>query len=252
MAQRLGIAAALLGDPGVLLLDEPVNGLDPEGIRWIRGLLRSLAAEGRAVLVSSHLISEIALMADHLVVIGRGRLLGPAPPARPVPVPSRGPDGMGQAGQPALHLVDFGITIAAAAGPLPGRKPYAAWRSTGRLLQARFRWLVRLVAVSAMVLIPWATYLADTHPSSVSARHWPLAWTGLDIALAADLGATGWLAIGATGGLRSPPCRRPPCWRLTPGPECARQPPGACWPWRSLTCASRGKHQKKLHSRTNT
>jgi ABC-2 type transport system ATP-binding protein len=75
MAQRLGIAAALLGDPGVLLLDEPVNGLDPEGIRWIRGLLRSLAAEGRAVLVSSHLISEMALMADHLVVIGRGQLL---------------------------------------------------------------------------------------------------------------------------------------------------------------------------------
>jgi len=75
MAQRLGIAAAMLGDPGVLLLDEPVNGLDPEGIRWIRGLLRSLAAEGRAVLVSSHLISEMALMADHLVVIGRGRLL---------------------------------------------------------------------------------------------------------------------------------------------------------------------------------
>jgi ABC-2 type transport system ATP-binding protein len=75
MAQRLGIAAALLGDPGVLLLDEPVNGLDPEGIRWIRTLLRSLAAQGRAVLVSSHLISEIALTADHLVVVGQGRLL---------------------------------------------------------------------------------------------------------------------------------------------------------------------------------
>jgi ABC-2 type transport system ATP-binding protein len=75
MAQRLGIASALLGDPGVLLLDEPVNGLDPQGIRWIRGLLRSLAAEGRAILVSSHLISETALMADHLVVIGQGRLL---------------------------------------------------------------------------------------------------------------------------------------------------------------------------------
>jgi ABC-2 type transport system ATP-binding protein len=81
MAQRLGIAAALLGDPGVLLLDEPVNGLDPEGIRWIRGLLRSLAAQGRAVLVSSHLISETALMADHLVVIGRGRLLADTTPA---------------------------------------------------------------------------------------------------------------------------------------------------------------------------
>jgi ABC-2 type transport system ATP-binding protein len=75
MAQRLGIAAALLGDPGVLLLDEPVNGLDPEGIRWIRTLLRSLAAQGRVVFVSSHLISEIALTADHLVVIGQGRLL---------------------------------------------------------------------------------------------------------------------------------------------------------------------------------
>jgi len=75
MAQRLGIAAALLGDPSVLLLDEPVNGLDPEGIRWIRGLLKSLAAEGRVVFVSSHLISEIALMAEHLVVIGAGRLL---------------------------------------------------------------------------------------------------------------------------------------------------------------------------------
>jgi len=75
MAQRLGIAAALLGDPGVLLLDEPVNGLDPEGIRWIRTVLRSLAAQGRTVFVSSHLISEMALTADHLVVIGQGRLL---------------------------------------------------------------------------------------------------------------------------------------------------------------------------------
>ena len=75
MGQRLGIAAALLGDPAVLLLDEPVNGLDPEGIRWIRNLLRSLAAQGRTVFVSSHLISEMALTADRLVVIGQGRLL---------------------------------------------------------------------------------------------------------------------------------------------------------------------------------
>ena len=75
MAQRLGIAAALLGDPGVLLLDEPVNGLDPDGVRWIRNLLKSLAASGAAVLVSSHLISEMALTADRLIVIGRGRLL---------------------------------------------------------------------------------------------------------------------------------------------------------------------------------
>jgi ABC-2 type transport system ATP-binding protein len=75
MAQRLGIAAALLGDPGTLLLDEPVNGLDPEGIRWIRSLLKNFAAQGRMVLVSSHLISEIATTADDLIVIGRGRLL---------------------------------------------------------------------------------------------------------------------------------------------------------------------------------
>jgi ABC-2 type transport system ATP-binding protein len=75
MAQRLGIAAALLGDPRVLLLDEPVNGLDPEGVRWIRNLLKSLAASGRTVLISSHLISEMALTADRLIVIGRGRLL---------------------------------------------------------------------------------------------------------------------------------------------------------------------------------
>ncbi|WP_344620900.1 ABC transporter ATP-binding protein [Dactylosporangium salmoneum] len=75
MRQRLGIAAALLGDPAVLVLDEPVNGLDPEGIVWIRGLLRSLAAEGRVVLVSSHLMSELEDTADHLLVVGRGRLL---------------------------------------------------------------------------------------------------------------------------------------------------------------------------------
>jgi ABC-2 type transport system ATP-binding protein len=75
MGQRLGIAGALLGDPGVLVLDEPVNGLDPEGIVWIRNLLRALAAEGRTVLVSSHLMSEMALTADHLIVIGRGQLV---------------------------------------------------------------------------------------------------------------------------------------------------------------------------------
>lgn len=75
MRQRLGIAAALLGDPPVLMFDEPVNGLDPDGIRWIRGLLRSLAGEGRTILVSSHLMSELEGTADHLVVIGRGRLI---------------------------------------------------------------------------------------------------------------------------------------------------------------------------------
>jgi ABC-2 type transport system ATP-binding protein len=75
MGQRLGIAAALLGDPATLILDEPVNGLDPEGILWIRHLLRALAREGRTVFVSSHLMSEMAMTADHLIVIGRGRLI---------------------------------------------------------------------------------------------------------------------------------------------------------------------------------
>lgn len=79
MGQRLGLAGALLGDPGILLLDEPVNGLDPEGIRWVRSLVRGLAEEGRSVLVSSHLLSEMALTADHLVVIGKGKLVADTP-----------------------------------------------------------------------------------------------------------------------------------------------------------------------------
>ncbi|MEV5012457.1 ATP-binding cassette domain-containing protein [Streptomyces sp. NPDC093064] len=75
MGQRLGIAAALLGDPQTVMLDEPVNGLDPEGVLWIRNLLTSLASEGRTVFVSSHLMSEVSLVADHLIIVGRGRLL---------------------------------------------------------------------------------------------------------------------------------------------------------------------------------
>ena len=110
MRQRLGIAAALLGDPPVLMLDEPFNGMDPEGIIWLRGFLRALAAEGRAVLVSSHLMSELQDTADHLIVAGRGRVIAdtsiaeltrgrvrrpgpaphPAPPRQSEPSPGRG------------------------------------------------------------------------------------------------------------------------------------------------------------------
>jgi ABC-2 type transport system ATP-binding protein len=79
MKQRLGIAIALIGDPPILVFDEPTNGLDPEGVLWIRGLFKSLAAEGRTVFVSSHLMSEMALTADHLIIIGRGRLLADTP-----------------------------------------------------------------------------------------------------------------------------------------------------------------------------
>src|SRR5712671_4311958 len=79
MGQRLGIAAALLGDPQTVMLDEPVNGLDPEGIHWIRNLLKDLANEGRTVFVSSHLMSEMALTAEHLIVVGRGRIIADTP-----------------------------------------------------------------------------------------------------------------------------------------------------------------------------
>jgi len=79
MGQRLGLAAALLGDPHTLLLDEPVNGLDPEGVAWFRHLARGLAAEGRTVFLSSHLMSEMAQTADHLIVLGRGRILADSP-----------------------------------------------------------------------------------------------------------------------------------------------------------------------------
>lgn len=81
MGQRLGIAAALLGDPATLILDEPVNGLDPEGVQWVRKLVRHLAAEGRTVLLSSHLMSEMSQTADHIIVLGRGRVLADAPVA---------------------------------------------------------------------------------------------------------------------------------------------------------------------------
>jgi ABC-2 type transport system ATP-binding protein len=81
MGQRLGIAVALLGDPGVLILDEPVNGLDPEGVIWVRNLVRHLASEGRTVFLSSHLMSEMAQTADHIIVLGRGRVIADAPVA---------------------------------------------------------------------------------------------------------------------------------------------------------------------------
>jgi ABC-2 type transport system ATP-binding protein len=90
MDQRLGIAVALLGDPRTVMLDEPVNGLDPDGIRWIRHLLRDLAAEGRTVFVSSHLMSEMALTAEHLVVVGRGRLVADVPMAELIASVERG------------------------------------------------------------------------------------------------------------------------------------------------------------------
>jgi ABC-2 type transport system ATP-binding protein len=113
MRQRLGIAAALLGDPSVLMFDEPVNGLDPEGILWIRTLLKSLAAEGRTVFLSSHLMSEMAMTADRLIIIGRGRLLVQTTVANFL---TRGSDGFvrvrsPQGGTLAALLKARGITV---------------------------------------------------------------------------------------------------------------------------------------------
>ncbi|MEO3773887.1 ATP-binding cassette domain-containing protein [Micromonospora sp. B9E7] len=118
MGQRLGIAGALLGDPPVLMFDEPVNGLDPDGVRWVRHLMRSLADEGRTVFVSSHLMSEMQLTADQLVVIGRGRLLADAPTdeviaGSPVAVRVRSPHPDGLAAL-AARLTAAGATVTAA------------------------------------------------------------------------------------------------------------------------------------------
>ncbi|WP_336206693.1 ATP-binding cassette domain-containing protein [Nonomuraea sp. LPB2021202275-12-8] len=110
MSQRLGIAGALLGDPEVLMFDEPVNGLDPDGVRWVRGLMRSLAGEGRTVFVSSHLMSEMQLTADHLVVIGKGRLIADAPLEQVLANPSvliRSP----HAGELAARLAAEGVVV---------------------------------------------------------------------------------------------------------------------------------------------
>ena len=125
MGQRLGIAAAMLGDPGILMLDEPVNGLDPEGIVWVRNLLKHLAVQGRSIFVSSHLMSEMALTADHVVVIGRGHLIADTSIAQfisgssQVEVLVRSPQSQTLCGL----LVDAGAEVVAGAG--------GAWRVRG-------------------------------------------------------------------------------------------------------------------------
>jgi ABC-2 type transport system ATP-binding protein len=114
MRQRLGLAAALLGDPSILILDEPFNGMDPEGIIWVRGLLRSLAAQGRAVLVSSHLMSELEDAATHLVVIGRGRLVADTSVAELIAAASDGRVSLRTTvrSQAATVLASAGATVA--------------------------------------------------------------------------------------------------------------------------------------------
>ncbi|MGQ4448967.1 ATP-binding cassette domain-containing protein [Streptomyces griseus] len=132
MGQRLGIAAALLGDPATVILDEPVNGLDPEGVLWIRTLLTSLAAEGRTVLVSSHLMSEMALTADHLIVIGRGRLLADTTVAELI----RSAGGQSvkvvttQPKELSAHLAAPDVTITATPNSTPASTPNSTPAST--------------------------------------------------------------------------------------------------------------------------
>jgi ABC-2 type transport system ATP-binding protein len=118
MTQRLGIAAALLGDPRTVILDEPLNGLDTDGIRWVRSLLRGLAAEGKTVFVSSHLMTEMALTADHLVVIGRGRLLADASTAEFIAAAGPGTVQVRSTDPAALaaHLAGPGVTVTARDG----------------------------------------------------------------------------------------------------------------------------------------
>lgn len=132
MGQRLGIAAALLGDPGVLLFDEPVNGLDPEGIRWVRTLCKQLAGEGRTVFVSSHLMAEMALTADHLVVIGKGKMIAETSVADFVarsssqsvkvrtPAPHQLSDAVTNAGGTVIADPDGSITVTGLSAPEVG------------------------------------------------------------------------------------------------------------------------------------
>ncbi|MDA8393108.1 MAG: ATP-binding cassette domain-containing protein [Actinomycetota bacterium] len=135
MGQRLGIAAAMLGDPEVLLLDEPVNGLDPEGVLWIRNLMKELAGEGRTVFVSSHLMNEMAVTARHLVVIGRGRLLADCPTSELL---ARGSEGSVRVVSPdAARLAGIlrseGATVGTAAPEPPDTTDLGARDTTGAL-----------------------------------------------------------------------------------------------------------------------
>jgi ABC-2 type transport system ATP-binding protein len=162
MGQRLGIAAALLGDPPVVVLDEPVNGLDPEGIRWVRTLARELAAEGRTVFVSSHLMSEMALTADHLLVIGRGRILADCSTAEFVAqhaashVRVRSP----QHDEVATLLRREGLDVAAHGGELRVHGPDAA--AVGELVGRAGLLLHELTVVRSSLEDAFMTLTADS------------------------------------------------------------------------------------------
>ena len=134
MSQRLGIAAALLGDPPVLLFDEPVNGLDPEGIRWVRTLMRTLAGEGRTVFVSSHLLAEMSNTADRLVVIGRGKLIASTTVSEFV-----GRADTVRVRSPQLDLLRQVLTEAGIDGRRRRRRPRRCW-CAGRPARSSVSW----------------------------------------------------------------------------------------------------------------
>ncbi|MCL6291154.1 ATP-binding cassette domain-containing protein [Streptomyces fimicarius] len=166
MGQRLGIAAALLGDPATVILDEPVNGLDPEGVLWIRTLLTSLAAEGRTVLVSSHLMSEMALTADHLIVIGRGRLLADTTVAELI----RSAGGQSvkvvtpQPKELSAHLAAPDVTITATPNSTPASTPASTTEPPAQELRIRGVDATRIGSIAATHAIT----LHELTPQTVS------------------------------------------------------------------------------------
>ncbi|MDX3342741.1 ATP-binding cassette domain-containing protein [Streptomyces sp. ID03-2B] len=166
MGQRLGIAAALLGDPATVILDEPVNGLDPEGVLWIRTLLTSLAAEGRTVLVSSHLMSEMALTADHLIVIGRGRLLADTTVAELI----RSAGGQSvkvvtpQPKELSAHLAAPDVTITATPNSTPDSTPASTTEPPAQELRIRGVDATRIGSIAATHAIT----LHELTPQTVS------------------------------------------------------------------------------------
>jgi ABC-2 type transport system ATP-binding protein len=223
MGQRLGIAGALLGDPEVLLFDEPVNGLDPEGIHWVRNLMRALAAEGRTVFVSSHLMSEMALTADHLVVIGRGQLLADMNVKEFIARNStsfalvRVPDE-----NDAAERLGKALT---AAGAQVGAEPDGALRVTGLPLP-RISDLAHEADVRLWELSPHSASLEEAYMrltnAAVDYRSTLDARQGLQAAGGAP---GGWAAPGVPG---VPPGGAQPGWGAPPVPGAV--PPGAVPP----------------------
>jgi ABC-2 type transport system ATP-binding protein len=175
MGQRLGIAVALLGDPPVVVLDEPVNGLDPEGIRWVRTLARELARQGRTVLVSSHLMSEMALTAEHLIVVGRGRMLADCSMAEFIAehaasyVRVRAP----RMGDVAALLRSRGLDVDRTGDELRVQGPDAA--GVGEVVGAAGLYLHELTLVQSSLEDAFMTLTADsveyaTHPAAQEAQ----------------------------------------------------------------------------------